>query len=138
MPDKEEHLKIVNKNFMALSHLTAPDASKYTDWCTTIIFYMTLHYIQAYLAEKSNKHPTSHLALQSLIENNPNLKSIYSKYRSLEDDSRDARYNGIRLSVYQMRNEILKSFADIQVTVIQKLGLPEEIKLDLYPLFPST
>lgn len=63
MPYKDKHLEIIKTNYNALVHLSNPDPSSYTDWCVTIIFYMALHYIQAYLAEAANEHPDSHALL---------------------------------------------------------------------------
>lgn len=136
MPTKKEHLKIIENNFETLSHLSKPDASKYTDWCTTIIFYTALHYIHTALAK--TQHPSSHQNLQEIINGNPRLKPLYGKYRNLQDDSAQARYMGHKPSIYGMRNSSLKWFEDIQNHVCSKFSLSDEIKKDLYPLFPNT
>src|SRR3989338_4490869 len=104
MPSKNQHLQIVAQNYGALSKLSTSKPLDHTDWCVTIIFYMTLHYIHAYLGEKYNKHPTSHAATEPAINEHPELKMLYKKYRSLQDDSIKARYDGERLSIYQMRS----------------------------------
>lgn len=140
MPSKEEHLVIIEHNLKALARLSHPlcsDFSEYTDWSETMIFYMTLHYIHAYLAINENKHPGDHSELQRIIGTVNNLKPIYSKYRSLQDDSRKARYDGMKFSVYEMRNNYLKSFKDIQNQICDLLGIETSKRYDLYPMFPS-
>ncbi len=138
MAQTDKHLKIVENNYEALSHLAYPDPSKYTDWCVTIVFYMALHYIHAYLAKKSNEHPDSHASLQPLIKNDPNIKPLYSKYRHLEDDSRKARYDGEIFTIKQMRDESLKWFSDIQNNILTLLNLTSRQQFDLYKLFPMS
>ena len=138
MPNKNKHLQIVAQNYKVLSHLSKPNPSDYTDWCVTIVYYMALHFVHAYLAEKKDQHITIHSVLQKTIKDDPNLKSIYSDYRHLQDDSQDARYSGLKLSIYNMRNINLKSFKKIQNKIIRLLKISDANKHDLYPLFPSS
>lgn len=137
MPEKNQHLQIVAQNYEALSHLSKPNPSEYTDWCATIIFYMALHFVEAYLAEKKGRHTTIHKILLQEIIDDPNLKSIYHNYRHLKDDSETARYNGEKLTIYDMRNSTLKFYKKIQNKIIRLLQIPDTNKHDLYPLFPS-
>ena len=136
MPDINKHLQIANHNYEVLSHLSKPNPSNYTDWCVTLIFYMALHLVQAYLAEKKNNHPTDHPTIQKIIQEDTNLKSIYMLYRHFQDDSVDARYNGIMLPIYKMRNDTLKYFKKIRDKISDLLNLQDLKKYDLYPLFP--
>ncbi len=137
MPNSNKHLQIINHNYNALSHLSNPNPSNYTDWCITIIFYMALHFVQAYLADKKNEHITNHSTLQQKIREDQNLRSTYNTYRHLQDDSVNARYNGDKLSIYEMRNSTLKYFKTIQNKIISLLNVSDTNKYDLYPLFPS-
>lgn len=136
MPTKEDHLRIVNQNFQTLGHLSRPNPSEYTDWCITIIFYMALHFIQAYLAEKKDEHPGVHGQTIDKILESPDIRPLYHKYRHLKDDSEDARYQGIKLTVYGMRLESLKWYKSIQDEISKLISLPDENEHDLYPLFP--
>ena len=136
MPQADKHFDIIEDNHSALAHLVDPDPSKYTNWCVTIIFYMALHYIHAYLAKISNEHPDSHVALQPLIQNDLKLRPLYTKYRHLEDDSRKARYDGEKFTIPQMRNESIKWFKDIQSSIFNLLKIKNRQELDLYSLFP--
>jgi hypothetical protein len=96
---------------------------------------MALHYIHAHLATQ-NEHPSAHIQLKPIISKDQNLKSLYGKYRSLEDDSREARYIGKKFTVYEIRNGTLKWFRDIQSKILQLLKLNDEKPIDLYPHFP--
>jgi hypothetical protein len=136
MSDKEQHFNIVDHNYEALIHLSSPDASSYTDWCTTIVFYMALQYIHAYLADKENIHPSNHANLDSIISKNKRLRTIYNKYRHLKDDSEDARYEGKILSIYQMRQSVLKFYSDIENKVLHLLDIKTRPQYNLYDLFP--
>jgi len=135
MPDINKHLHIVNHNYEVLSHLSKPNPSNYTDWCVTLIFYMALHFIHAYLAKK-DEHITAHPNLQKRIQEDTNLKSMYANYRHLQDDSEEARYFGKKLSIYDMRNDAFKCFNMIQNKISGLLNLPDVNKYDLYTLFP--
>jgi len=137
MSKKEQHFDLIDRNYRALSHLASPNASSYIDWCTTIIFYNALHYIHAYLADKENVHPASHANLDSIISNNNNLKPIYSKYRHLKDDSVDARYEGKILSIYILRQTVLKNYSDIKSKILKLLNTKNRALYNLYDLFPS-
>lgn len=134
MPDKNKHLQIVKHNYKTLSHLVNPSCSEYTDWCTVIIFYMALHYVHMYLAEKHNNHPTNHLTTQKQINDVKNLKPLYYKYRNLQDNANDARYNGAQFSIHEMRNSTLKWFRDIQESVFSLINVQEE-KYNLHSIF---
>ena len=96
---------------------------------------MALHYVHAYLSTK-NDHPSSHDSLEQRINQYPELKPIYTKYRNLQDDSRSARYLGDNFTVYQMRDETLKWFSSIQNKVNGLLKPSKTKKYDLYNLFP--
>jgi hypothetical protein len=131
---KKEHLDIINDNFETLCHLSSPNPSDHTNWSTTIIFYMALHYIHACLSIEDD-HPTSHKVLER-INFHPNLKPLYQKYRQLKDDSEDARYRGGKLSVYDMRRGVLMWFRDIQDEICSILNIPQGNKYHVYDLFP--
>ena len=133
MSSKKNHLNIINHNFSALNYLSK-QLERYTDWCITIIFYMALHYIHAYLSQQ-NEHPTSHSNLDQLIAKNPKIKKIRNKYRHLYDDSRQARYYGNKLSIYEMRNSSLKYFNEIQQIICELLKHKPQHS-NLYDLFP--
>ncbi len=136
MPEKERHFDLIDRNYGALNHLTSPNASSYIDWCTNIIFYMALHYIHAYLADKKNEHPSAHANLDIIMSNDKNLKPIYTKYRQIKDDSEDARYGGNVLSIYDLRKTVLKFYSQIEDKILQLLGINNRRQYNLHDLFP--
>jgi len=56
-------------------------------------------------------------------------------YRQLEDDSRKARYDGQKFSIYSVRNDKLKNFQEIQNMIFTLLNIQGRQKYDLYELF---
>ncbi len=136
MPKMNDHLEIISKNYCTLEYLTKENPH-HIQWCITIIFYMALHYLHAYFAEKSNIHPDSHARLQQEVRTDSNLKSIYKKYRHLEDDSRQARYLGKKFEIYNMRSECLVWFRDIQASILKLLNLSKRQEYNLHNLFQN-
>lgn len=134
MADKDEYLQIIEQNYETLTHLTKPNPGDYTEWCVTIIYYMALHYIHAYLAQKRKRHPASHANLTPEMQDPP-LKNLYKTYRNLEDDSRDARYNGTKFSVDQIKNGSIRWFNAIQTSVSDWLKIPLSKQHDISILF---
>jgi len=88
------------------------------------------------LADKKNMHPSSHTNLDSIISRDMKLKPIDNKYRHLKDDSEDARYEGKILSIYQLRQTVLKFYSEIEKSIFQLLNLKNRPQYDLYLLFP--
>ena len=63
------------------------------DWAVTATFYAAVHYVEAYFAKcKPPIHSTLHKTRDSSIQRDPVLKPLYSTYRELENQSRNARY----------------------------------------------
>jgi hypothetical protein len=63
------------------------------DWRCTVIYYASLHYLEAYF--KSHSSPlffTTHTARNKAIQSDPRLREIHRFYRRLEDWSRLTRY----------------------------------------------
>ena len=136
MPSKETHLQIIANNYKTLLHLIDPNPEEYIDWSNTIIFYMSLHYIHAYFSLKQY-HPTAHTNIQQEMNNDHNLKPLYEIYRNLQTESENARYNGIKTNIYDLRNESLKWFKAIQNTICKFLKDKNYQKIDLYPHFET-
>jgi len=136
MPNTKEHLSIIEHNYDVVKHLAKPDTQKFIDWSVTIIYYMAVHFVHAYLSKYSDHHPDSHIILQGAIRNTQQLKPIYDNYRQLEDDARRARYKGEKLSIYDIRRDTLKWFKDIQNHISKSLKADGCKIYDFYKLFP--
>lgn len=88
MPSKSDHLSGVqhNQNF-----LQTIGRRQYPDWAATVIFYIGLHYVDAFLATK-NIHPGKHDVRDKFVAQLHELRQIYDDYARLKSFSRTARY----------------------------------------------
>jgi hypothetical protein len=94
MPSSKTHLDKVQANYDFLKFINKDHWVKknYPDWYITVMFYISVHVMQAYLA-KSNKHPTDHVTLEcdlgaTLGTNNITITS----HKDLSRLSRIGRY----------------------------------------------
>lgn len=92
MPAAHEHLARARENEALADELSREAQPAGVDWAIALLFYSSLHYIDAFLAGK-HKHPRSHEERNYEVENNGTLADIYAPYRKLEDMSRAARYD---------------------------------------------
>jgi hypothetical protein len=66
----------------------------YADWRCTVLYYASLHYLQAYFTGLTPPRQfKTHAARDAAIQSDPDLIAIWRDYRSLEDWSRKARYD---------------------------------------------
>jgi hypothetical protein len=86
-----KHLALARQNYQTYQRLK--DSGQDLDWAVTVLFYTALHLVQAYFVQQavtafdipqSHKERTTRIGLK--------LLPIYSHYRTLQDLSRDARY----------------------------------------------
>ncbi len=87
---KEEHLNKAAQNIQFQSRLdmNVPGA---IDWSITVIFYAALHLVEAYFSSFGKGH-NHHFTRGNALLTDARIKSLYSDYRTLEDLSREARY----------------------------------------------
>src|SRR5687767_13619864 len=88
MPLKPAHLAQAAHNHDFLKTI---NLSIYPDWGSTVLFYIALQYIDAFLATR-NVHPPKHAARDVAVANSTELAPIYNEYRKLKNDSFNARY----------------------------------------------
>lgn len=90
MPTRGDHLNQAAHN---LSFYGSIHRATYADWAVTVLFYTSLHYVDAFLANlPTPQHPGGHPARRKYFANLPELAPIWGDYRTLEDASRNARY----------------------------------------------
>ncbi len=87
MPNTAQHRGKAEHNEFFVSETGNP----FLDWAVCGTFYAALHYVEAYLATK-NIHPSTHAGRISCIQRDSRLNAIYTDYRELLNESRDARY----------------------------------------------
>ena len=88
MPTKQEHLDQANHNEQFYGSFNRAD---YKDWAVTVLFYIALQYIDAFLATKGI-HPGKHDTRDNSIQRISEIRSLWPHYRFMKDHSRTARY----------------------------------------------
>lgn len=89
MPARDDHLDQARHN--ARFYATV-DKSAFKDWAITVLFYIGLHYIDAFLAQKRNLHPPIHKTRDNLVATVAELRPIAINYFALKNGSFNARY----------------------------------------------
>jgi hypothetical protein len=84
---KQEHVERAEHNEFLIKTLNNP----FWDWAVTATFYAALHYIEAYLSTRPY-HSSNHEKRDNKIQTDSNLKPLWSVYRELKNESKDARY----------------------------------------------
>lgn len=88
MPSKDDHLIQARHNTQFYESVMRPT---YNDWAATVLFYIGLHYIDAFLAIHGH-HPGSHDVRDKFIRQLQELRGIANDYYRLKNGSRNARY----------------------------------------------
>jgi hypothetical protein len=92
MPTKDQHIQKANLNEDFGQAIYKLDL-KFGCWIVVAYYYAALHWIDAYIDNRSGYHPPNHANRESYISKDSNLRnSIYNDYRDIKDDSRLARY----------------------------------------------
>jgi hypothetical protein len=69
---------------------TLRNEGSYTDWAVTALFYAALHLVEAHAIEHDHPLDPTHLGRRAYLWRY--LPQVASRYRRLEDASREARY----------------------------------------------
>ena len=92
----DSHINQAKANLDFLKHINETINNRY-DWQITVCFYVAVHLISGYIADKASKHFQSHA--QTLNAINPDGHSLlsisedaYFAYKSLQNLSRRSRY----------------------------------------------
>jgi hypothetical protein len=100
MATRAQHLSEAARNEVLAARLG--DLGEWS-WAVTVLFYASVHLIQAYLAS-SGSFPTSHSARESAIEHDNSLRPILRHYETLKKRSEAARYECIGMSADDFQN----------------------------------
>jgi uncharacterized protein (UPF0332 family) len=90
MSNVNKHIQQAEKNERFFNNFDLKN-THFLDWAITALFYSALHYVDAYLAKKS-QHPFNHRNRGQWLTKEQNLKYIYCDYEELKNRSEDARY----------------------------------------------
>jgi hypothetical protein len=90
VPARDDHIKQARHN---AAFYGAFDRTAYPDWAATVLFYASLHYIDAFLANLPvPQHPGRHDVRDGFVARLAELKPIAVHYFKLKNSSRNARY----------------------------------------------
>ncbi|MCI0613491.1 hypothetical protein L0244_10925 [bacterium] len=118
MPKASEHLAKVRSNKSMLDHLGDASSTKFHDWYVTVVYYISLHCVEAIFDQEKGWHTLAHKERdEKLLKHFPALDAEFKKaYWRLYQQSREARYMSNRK--IQVGNdeceEALKSLAIIE------------------------
>jgi hypothetical protein len=90
VPSKDEHVKKAKGN-EAFADSIAPTSQASIDWKLVVLFYVAVHYVEAYLA-KTGIHLRSHTTRDGYVTKERNLKKIRILYGHLKYYGYNARY----------------------------------------------
>lgn len=112
------HLRLAKQNITFYKDLCDSFPDQYFDWKTTVIFYTSLHLIEALAEEKSVQLGKNHHERFQSIDPNGNgnmpiKEFIFSRYCELKDASEFCRYKPpLKMKVFQdyLRDELGKNY----------------------------
>lgn len=100
MPDSNRHINQAQRNdqFCESQKLCG---SKWQEWAIVVLFYASMHYLDAVLAQDASldahlQHPVDHNIRRQALAECTNLAGIAGNYLHLYDRSREARYRCIQ------------------------------------------
>jgi hypothetical protein len=106
MPTKDQHVQKASDNEALAAKLdTASQAS--LNWKLIIMFYVAVHYVEAYLAKSMSIHLRSHTTRDSYISREANLRKIRTEYGHLKFYGYNARYEVDQFTA----NDVTDAFA---------------------------
>ena len=123
MPTVDEHITIATLKEEFGDKVLTLD-SKYQPEAAIAYHYSALHWVDAYLAKKCDKHPKNHGIRESWISRESLLKPIYSWYRHLATDSHSARYEGAKFTAQDIK-DLKKDLADIKRQIVPIISPPK-------------
>jgi hypothetical protein len=91
VPTADEHIKKAQGN-ETFADSVAPSNQANIDWKLIALFYVAVHYVEAYLAKNLQLHLRSHTTRDNYVGKEPNLKAIRLAYSHLKYFGYNARY----------------------------------------------
>jgi hypothetical protein len=120
MPDERTHIDQVAHNTAFLNSI---NWSAYGDWATTTVFYIALHCVDAYLANKGIIEVDAHKNREDYAKTFNELKRILSAYRRIKDASIRARYYGDKHSKEEIDSLVKSQLSHIKLHIGKMLGV---------------
>jgi hypothetical protein len=121
MPDEYRHRTQASHNRAFATILCAQ--TSYADWALVAYFYSALHMMDALIARFTKRHPKNYKERDTLINKLPMIpQEVVNAYHDLLDASQDARYECVRRTVEEVKDDYLPLLDTIARFVHQKLG----------------
>lgn len=89
MPARDDHISQARHNVRFYATI---DKRAFKDWAVTVLFYVGVHYIEAFLAQRRNIHSAKHKERDNMVSTVSELKPIVANYFALKNGSFNARY----------------------------------------------
>jgi len=127
MGDKRFHINKAQRNEEFYSSCGL-QKSKFNEWCIVVLFYTSMHYIDAVLCQdtslsKKMRDPNDHRTRNVAVSQCSELGQVTSMYAILRDRSREARYNTICFPNSYLHNFITLVFEPTRAYLRKTLGL---------------
>jgi hypothetical protein len=109
VPSRQQHLaKAESNQQLPLALQSGPHG----DWSVTVLFYATLHLVEATLAPHT--HSANHNARFANVRRHPQIRQVYFHYYELYTRSLDARYECASFSVQDVQKLYSTEYATIK------------------------
>jgi len=113
MPDPQAHLRQARHNRDLIDTLD-PATTRFLDWIVTVAFYVALHRVEAWFAGKG-LHFEDHTQRDDWLSKAKELRrSVWPRYKELEFQSRQARYQCVSFDRDFVQNRLLLFLDEIE------------------------
>lgn len=113
MPDTHSHLRQAQHNRDLIDALD-PVSTPFLDWVVTVAFYVALHRVEAWFADKE-LHFESHTQRDDWLTKAKELRrNVWPRYKELEFQSRQARYQCISFDRGFVQGHLLALLEEIE------------------------
>jgi len=113
MPDAHSHLRQAQHNRSLIEALD-PAGTRFLDWVVTVAFYVALHRLEAWFADKG-LHFESHTQRDDwLVKVKELRRNVWPRYKELEFQSRQARYQCISFDKDFVQSRLLFLLDEIE------------------------
>ena len=97
---------------------------RYPDWAVTVVFYVALHYVDAFLARKGRHEPATHENRERLAKTFKELRRVVPQYLRLKSASIRARHHGDNPSAEDVQRLIDSPLAELRSRIEALLQQP--------------
>lgn len=115
MPTRDEHVKKATEN-EALAQTLGISNQASLNWKLVILFYTSVHYVEAYLAKQLNQHVRSHTTRDNYVAKESNLRKIRTQYGHLKFYGYNARYEADQFTANDVE-DALSDLAHVKSTL---------------------